>query len=138
GKPMHIELTEQERLRAQQGQPVEVIDPQTKETYILIAKPNSEQVQAQPTGTGSAANVERRDAVIPEGIRLAQEAFRRDLPGLLEQQNLFHQWVAYHRQERIGIARDGNSLLDECIKRGLAENEFYLGWIDRCELIEEE
>jgi hypothetical protein len=60
------------------------------------------------------------------------------LPGLLKQKKVVRQWVAYHRSERIGIARDGNTVLDQCIRRRLAEDEFYLGWIDVCELIEVE
>ena len=76
---------------------------------------------------------------IAEGIRLSQEAFRRDLPELLKQKKLYHQWIANHRHQRIGIADSGHKLLDECFKRGLADDEFYIGWIDTCELeVEEE
>src|ERR1051325_49946 len=76
---------------------------------------------------------------IPECIRLSQEAFRRDLPELLKQKKLFRQWAAYHPNERIGIGPRQRALKDECVKRGLADDEFYVGWIDACELeVEEE
>lgn len=131
---MHIELTEQERRLAQQGQPVDVIDPATNEAYVLLARQCFEQVRAQV----SPAPADLPEQEVPEGIRLSKEAYRRDLPELLKQKKLYHQWVAYHRSERIGIARDGETLLKKCLKRGLADDEFYLGWIDSCGLIEEE
>jgi hypothetical protein len=133
---MHIELTEQERLLAQQGQPVDVIDPMTNEAYVLLARQHFEPVRAQlPPPIAGAALPEQE---IPEGIRLSQEAYRRDLPELLKQNNLARQWVAYHRHERIGIARDGQSLRKKCYKLGLAVDEFFLGWIAPCGLEEEE
>ncbi len=49
-----------------------------------------------------------------------------------------HQWVAYHAEERIGIARDKVALVRECIRRGLNDDEYYIGWIDHTELIDEE
>jgi hypothetical protein len=133
---MHIELTEQERLLAQQGQPVDVIDPTTNEAYVLVARQHFEQECTQLPPQAEAA--EQPEQAIPEGIRISQEAFRRDLPELLKQKRLFRQWIAYHRNERIGIARDGETLLNKCLERGLANDDYYLGWIDACELIEEE
>src|SRR5216683_2698275 len=106
GPLMHIELTEQERLLAQQGQPVDVIDPQTNEAYVLIARQRFEQVRSLlnssplPLGEGPGVRAELSEQEIPEGIRLSQEAYRRDLPELLKQKKLFRHWVAYHRNER--------------------------------------
>jgi hypothetical protein len=134
---MHIELTEQERLQAQKGQPVDVIDPQTNEAYILIARQRFEQVRSKLTPL--TATTEPPEQVIPEGIRVSQEAYRRDLPELLKQKKLFRHWVAYHRNERIGIAYTGRELLEQCLQRGLADDEFFVGWIDSCGLeVEEE
>jgi hypothetical protein len=39
---------------------------------------------------------------------------------------------------RIGIGRKAELLSQECFKRGLDGDEFYVGWIDPCELTEEE
>ena len=49
--------------------------------------------------------------VIPEGIRRSQIALRKALPELLQQPKFFRQWVAYHGEERIGIARANVELL---------------------------
>lgn len=134
---MHIELTEQERRLAQQGQPVDVIDPATNEAYVLLARQCFEQVRAQLSPPTAPAELPEQE--IPEGIRMSQEAYRRDLPELLKQKKLFHQWIAYHRKEVIGIARDGGTLLKKCLKRGLTDDEFFVGWIDSCGLeVEEE
>ena len=103
---MHIELTEQQRRLAQEGQPIDVVDPQTNDAYVLIAKLRFEQVRSLLTPEAPVPEV-------PEGIRLSKEALRRDLPGLLANKRLFRQWVAYHRNERIGIARDGRALREE-------------------------
>jgi hypothetical protein len=129
---MNIELTEQQRRLAQEGQPIDLVDPQTNEAYVLIAKARFDRVRRH------LPSEEVPLPEIPEGIRLSQEAFRRDLPELLKQKRLVGQWTAYHRNERIGIARNGETLLRECLKRGLDDDEFYLGWIYPCELIEEE
>lgn len=132
---MHIELTERERLLAQQGQPVEVIDPATNAAYVLIARERFEQVLPLLLRQAAPAAPESR---IPEGIRISQEAFRRDLPDLLKQKKLYRKWVAYNRNDRIAIGPSGNALTDACFKRGLSEDEFYVGWIHPCELVEEE
>jgi hypothetical protein len=133
---MHIQLTEQERLLAQQGQPVDVVDPQTNEAYVLIARQHFEPVRSQLPPQATPADLPEQE--IPEGIRLSKEAYRRDLPELLKQKKLFHQWIAYHRHERLGIAASQRTLLLECYKRDLTDDEIYVGWIDPCGLIEEE
>src|SRR5882762_3376720 len=118
---MNIELTEQQRRLAQEGQPIDLIDPQTNEAYVLIARQRFEKFRPLLTPQAPLP-------AIPEGIRLSQEALRRDLPQLLQQKRLVGQWVAYHRHERIGIARDQVTLIRECLKRGLDDDEFYIGW----------
>jgi hypothetical protein len=131
---MHIELTDQERFLAKQGQPVDVVDPTTNEAYVLLARRCFDQVRAQL----SPAPAELPEQEVPEGIRLSKEAYRRELPDLLKQKKLIGQWVAYHRNERIGIARNGQTLREKCYKLGLAADEFFLGWIAPCGLEEEE
>ncbi len=135
---MHIELSDEERRLAQQGQPLDAIDPQTNEAYVLIAKPRFEEVRSHlgpvvaalaGNGTGQA---EAPELDIPEGVRLSKEAYRRELPELLKQKKLARQWVAYHRNDRICIGRDGGAVLEECFNRGLAADEFFVGWIDPC------
>jgi hypothetical protein len=102
---------------------------QEKARTILASETGSSRDTAQPP---------RSHFEIPPGIRRSQEALRRDLPQLLENRKLFRQWVAYHGDERIGIARDKLTLLRECLRRGLADDQYYIGWIHPTELIEEE
>jgi hypothetical protein len=95
------------------------------------------QVLATHHPTDEAESPERSFA-IPAGIRCSQEALRRDLPKLLTNRRLRGQWIAYHGDERIGIAPDARALLGECVRRGFRDDEYYLRWIDQTELIEEE
>ena len=78
------------------------------------------------------------ERTIPEGIQRSQQALRRALPELLAKPKYYHQWVAYHGEERIGIAQEKTDLIRECLRRGLPDDEYDVGWIDPCELIEEE
>ena len=81
---------------------------------------------------------EETQPTIPEGIRRSKEAFRRALPELLAKPKYYHQWVAYRGEERIGIAYKKSTLIRECLRRGLRDDEYYIGWIDPSGLIEEE
>jgi hypothetical protein len=132
-----IELTEQQRQVVQQGlgQPVEVVDPQTHKTYMLVPHELFDMVRPL------IAEVNGQDQPSPavsEGVRRSQAALRRALPELLTQPKYLHQWVAYHGEERIGVAAREAILLKECERRGLPDDEYYIGWIDPSELIEEE
>jgi hypothetical protein len=134
---MSIELTEeQQRVVEQAGEtPPRVFNPRTRETYFLVRADEYERLQAAPAAWlgGGGAEVE-----IPPGIRRSQEALRRDLPKLLANKKLFHQWAAYHGDERVGIAPSKVTLLKECFRRGLRDDEYYIGWISHTELVEEE
>jgi hypothetical protein len=137
GRAMHIELTDQERLQVQQGQPVDVTDPRTNEAYILIARQHFDQLRSLLTKP--PATPEPHEPGIPEGIKISQEAYRRDLPQLLKQKKLYRQWVAYHRNERIGIAPSKRTLLVECFeRRKLADDEFFVGWVHEYGFLEDE
>jgi len=96
-----------------------VVDVQTNEVYVLIPKHRFDQIRSQLT-------TQAADDVVAEGIRLSQQALRRDLPELLQNKRLRGQWIAYHRHERIGTARDQATLIDQCLKRGLNDDEFTL------------
>lgn len=75
---------------------------------------------------------------IPAGIRSSREALRRDLPALLTKPEMRGRFIAYHRDERLGIAADMDELIRECLRRGLAADDYYIGMIELGELIEEE
>ena len=59
---------------------------------------------------------------IPPMVAKSQEAFRRDLPQLLNER--YRWWVAYHGDERIGFGKTETELYKECFRRGLTEDEF--------------
>src|SRR6266508_5903687 len=122
---MSIELTEeQQRVVEQAGEtPPRVVNPRTRETYVLVRADVYERLWPAPQvgPGGGGAEVE-----IPPGIRRSQEALRRDLPKLLADKKLFHQWAAYHGDARIGIAPSEATLLKECLRRGLCDDEYYI------------
>lgn len=134
---MPVELTEAQRriIGERAGSPVEMVDPHTQRSYVLLAREQYDRIRSQVEPPVAAD-----DSVpeIPAGIRRSQEAFRRDLPQLLAKHKYYHQWVAYHGDDRIGLAPSETSLIRECSRRGLRDDEYYVGWIDPCELIEEE
>jgi hypothetical protein len=137
---MTIELTEEQQrvVQEQAGKPVEVLDPVTQRTYVLVESEQYERVRSLLRPLPTLTIPEAPLPEIPPGIRKSQEALRRDLPGLLAQRRLRGQWAAYHGDERIGIARNKTPLLRECQRRGLSDDAYYIGWIDDSELIEEE
>src|SRR5580704_5977365 len=81
-------------------------------------------------------NPEKSLHVIAPGIVASLEAMRRDLPQLLTRKRLVGQWVAYHSNERIGIAPDKRSLVRACLQRGLTDAEFFVGKILAASLAE--
>jgi hypothetical protein len=66
---------------------------------------------------------------IPPGIRRSQEAFRRNLPELLLDTKLYRRWVAYAGDELIGLSHSQADLYDECLRRGIKEEDFIVGCI---------
>lgn len=94
---MSIILTEEQRLLAENGQAVEVVDSTTNQKYMVTI-----QRVAEPKPLEE----------VPEGIRLSIEAFKRDLPELLSNKKTKGRWVAYNRVTRLGIARTGIELED--------------------------
>jgi hypothetical protein len=114
-----IGLTSEQRRVIEQagGQPVRIDDPVLRESYVLIRADLYERFREM---------IERRssgDPLVPDGIRRSQLAFFRDLPALLEDRSLRGRYVAYHGDERIGIAGDDTPLIRECLRRGLKREE---------------
>jgi hypothetical protein len=67
---------------------------------------------------------------LSEGIRKSQEAFFRDLASLISDPSLRGKWVAYHGDERIGIASDDEPLINECRRRGLTVDDYIIDTIE--------
>jgi hypothetical protein len=126
---MDIELTEQQRqaLLEQAAHPVNVIDSESHQSYVLLAREEFDRLQAhlakEPSPTPAVGQV-------PPGIRASQEAYWKDLPELLKLKSSERLWVAYHRQERVGFAATVPELYQECERRGIPIGEFY---VDRLE-----
>jgi hypothetical protein len=110
---------EQRRLVEQAGDlPVRIEDPEMRQSYVLIRADVYERVRdvIEPRSC--------EELHVPEGVRKSQEAFFRDLPELLNDRKLQGRYVAYHGNERIGIARDDAPLIRECLRRGLNRDEY--------------
>lgn len=111
---------EQRRLLEQAGdQPVRIEDPEMRQQYVLIRADLYERI------SGAIEPTQKTETVhVPDGIRKSQEAFFRDLPDLLKKRSLRGKYVAYHGDERIGIAGDDAPLIHECLRRGLKRDEY--------------
>jgi hypothetical protein len=110
---------EQRRLVLEAGdQPVRIEDPEMHQVYVLIRADVYERAR------GVIEPLSSEELQVPEGIRKSQEAFFRDLPELLKDRRLRGKYIAYHGDERIGIARDDVPLIRECLRRGLKRDEY--------------
>jgi hypothetical protein len=102
-----------------------VIDPATQRAYVLM---RAEQYEQRFGPTPQPA--EEPAFVVPPLVRQSQEAFWRDLPELLKSWRTRGKWVAYHGDERIGIAAEDDGLIRECLPRGLGKGDYYLDVIE--------
>ena len=59
---------------------------------------------------------------VPPMIQRTYEAFLRDLPEMLKTH--YRQWVAYHGDQRLFFGRSQTNLIQECLRRGIPEDEF--------------
>jgi hypothetical protein len=84
---------------------------------------SGENVKEPVSGATSDKEVRAFGQVSP-GIREAQSAFQKALPGLLASH--FRQWVAYRGNEQIGFADSKADLYAECLRRGIARGQFIL------------
>jgi hypothetical protein len=121
---MPLRLSEEQRqaLAAQPDAPLRLLDEQTQTAYVLLRADEYDRLRGKPT-------VKETDSVIPPGIRRSKDAFLRELPALLANPKLDRWWVAYHGDERLGIARNKMDLVRECLRRGLKLEEYYIGII---------
>ena len=125
---------EQRRLVEQAGdEPVRIDDPDTRETYILVKEGVYRRLrevigppEAERAFRGPADN---HPVEVPEGLRRSKEAFRRTLPGLLARPRLRGKWVAFYGDEQVGLAPKPETLIGECLRRGLAHDQYYVGCI---------
>jgi hypothetical protein len=128
---MMVELTEQQRqaVQEQAGEPVEVIDPDSRCAYVLLAREQYERMRSLAAAKREPTSRLTEEALgTPPGILRSQQAFWRDLPHLLSQRKLRGRWVCYHGDERIGIGIY-DELIRQCGRRGIPDDAVYLGKI---------
>jgi hypothetical protein len=122
-----ITLTPEQRMAVEQAaeSPVRLEDPETHAAYVLLKAEVYERFRPL-VETAAVETTPGIDEEIPEGILRSQDAFFRDLPELLKDERLRGRWIAYHRDERIGVADDDEPLIRECLRRGLKREEYDL------------
>jgi hypothetical protein len=113
-------ITREQRQAVEQtgDQPVRLEDPENHRAYVLL----KEEAYERLVSTNGAEQVPLPE--IPEGIRRSQDAFFRDLPELLKDETLRGKRIAYHGDERIGIAPRAEPLIRECSRRGLSDDQY--------------
>jgi hypothetical protein len=120
-----IELSPEQRKAAAQGEPVRIIDPLTHDAYVLVRAEVYTRLAA-----GLPRLAEQPNPGIPPLVLRSQQAFWRDLPGLLMDRRNHRKWAAYHGEDRVAIARSEVDAYQECFRRGLNRGEFYVGKLD--------
>ncbi len=120
-----IELDTEQRQVIAQGRPVRIVDPLTQETYILVRAEDYERLAELSQLPADRPNPEIRPMVLR-----SMQAFWRDLPGLLMNRRNHRKWAAYHGDERVAITRSDVNAYQECFRRGLEHEEFYVGILE--------
>ena len=121
-----IELNAEQRQAVAQGEPVRIVDPLTHDAYVLVRAEVYERMSGElPRPGGHQPNPE-----IPPGVLRSQQAFWHDLPELLKNKRNRGQWAAYHGGERVAVRRSDVEAYQECFRRGLKHEEFYVGKLE--------
>jgi hypothetical protein len=99
----------------------------------------SEKLQDQVPQTPAVPDVsrnyaeEKRQALaemfadVSPGIMRARNAFLRDLPELLKNPKYDRWCVAYHQEQRIALSSARKDVIQEILKRGLKDDEYFIG-----------
>jgi hypothetical protein len=95
----------------------------------MQANPNpSTNVHADETRPGQGELLSQLPLAVPPGIERAMNAFRRDLPQLLE--GHANEWVAYSEDTRISFGSSKTQLIQECLRRGFQRGDFVVQSIE--------
>lgn len=115
--------------------PVDVVDPATKRTYVLVAREQYEKYERMRLllEEGPPATAPEHLAGMTPLMPRSQRAFWHDLAELLPLKSRKRRWVAYHGGERMGFGRTDRELCQECLRRGLQRGEFYVGFLEPLE-----
>jgi hypothetical protein len=120
-----IELSPEQRRAMAQGQPVRIVDPLTHDPYVLVRAEEYARLIGAPQRPEEQPHPD-----IPPLVFRSQQAFWRDLPELLKERRNHGKWVAYHGGERVALARSDVEAYQECFRRGLRHEEFYVGRVE--------
>jgi hypothetical protein len=63
---------------------------------------------------------------VPEGIRRARAHLRADLPALLASRWTRGKWACYSKDGRVKLGWNYLKLIDEVIRRGIADGDFVI------------
>jgi hypothetical protein len=77
------------------------------------------------TETYEAITADDRDGVddpVPPMLARSLDAFRRDLPRLLETH--YGKWVVYQGDAQLGFGKTETELYEKCLARGMKRDEF--------------
>lgn len=66
---------------------------------------------------------------VAPGIMRARAAFLRDLPELLKNSKYDRWCAAYSGDERIALSPSKKEVVQECLNRGLREDEYFFGMV---------
>ncbi|HJZ55099.1 MAG TPA: hypothetical protein VKE74_09085 [Gemmataceae bacterium] len=80
---------------------------------------------AEPTITETQPSYE-----VPEGIRRARAALRRDLPALLASWWTRGKLACYTGEGKVRIGRDYSALVREAVRRGIPEDQYIIERIE--------
>lgn len=119
-----IELSPEQRQAMAQGEALRIVDPSTHDAYVLIRAEEFERL------VGAPRSLHEPNPEIPPMVLRSMQAFWRDLSGLLEVRRNRKKWAAYHGDERVAITRSDVEAYQECFRRGLKDEEIYVGWLE--------
>lgn len=129
---MNPQVTEEMRqaIEAQRGGPINIVDTVANTSYVLIRADDFERIRPLIGSTATRSEQDLRFEV-PTGVLKSQRAFFRDLEHLLPLRSRKRRWAAYHGDECIGFGRTETELYQECFRRGLRDDEFFVGLLER-------
>ena len=128
-----LTITHEQRQAVEQagGQPVRLEDPENHRALCLA--PGGQRIsRIQPNRTilGKLSC-----SKFLKAFAVPMKAFLRDLPELLKDDALRGQRIAYHGDERIGIAPSEEPLIPECLRLGLRDDQYDFFVIEEIEKV---
>ncbi|HKI33147.1 MAG TPA: hypothetical protein VKA46_14950 [Gemmataceae bacterium] len=119
-----IELTPEQRQAVEQGEPVRIVDPATHDALVVVRA----EVFERMAGVLRPPEHQPPASIDPQLLR-SMQAFWRDLPELLKNKRNKGKWAAYRGDEQVVITADDVEAYQECFRRGILREEFYVGRI---------